>query len=301
MRLCAKRPLSSSTSARPAHLSTGAPRAGRRNAIPPPATISCASDAMTDDTTRTTPKPPPVDRMSLLWRRINEHKIVQWSVAYVALAYAIQHAVVLTTEAFEWPHIVQPISMLLLAFGAPVVMTLAWYHGEKASRRISGPELTIIALLLVTSSLLFYVFVRPAAEASTPASTAQRTAAAPAGISLAVLPFVNLSSDKEQEFFSDGMTEEITSALAKIPSLQVVGRTSAFQFKGENKDLTAIGQALHATHLIEGSVRKDGNEVRITAQLIRADNGTHLWTESYDRELKGVFAVQEEIAQKKRP
>ena len=109
-----------------------------------------------------------------------------------------------------------------------------------------------------------------------------------------MLPFVNLSSDKEQEFFSDGMTEEITSALAKISNLRVVGRTSAFQFKGENKDLRAIGQALSATHLIEGSVRKDGNEVRITAQLIRADDGTHLWTESYDRELKGVFASQEE-------
>ena len=101
---------------------------------------------------------------------------------------------------------------------------------------------------------------------------------------------------QRREFFSDGMTEEITSALAKIPNLRVVGRTSAFEFKGQNKDLRAIGQALSATHLIEGSVRKDGNQVRITAQLIKADDGTHLWTESYDRELKGVFAVQEEIA-----
>jgi TolB-like protein len=111
-----------------------------------------------------------------------------------------------------------------------------------------------------------------------------------------VLPFANLSSDPEQEFFSDGMTEEITSALARVADLRVVGRTSAFQFKGQNQDLRAIGQALSATHLIEGSVRKDGNEVRITAQLIRADDGTHLWTESYNRELKGVFAMQEEIA-----
>src|SRR4029077_16303942 len=86
------------------------------------------------------------------------------------------------------------------------------------------------------------------------------------GISIAVLPFVNLSSDKEQEFFFDGMTEEITSALAKIQNLQVVGRTSAFEFKGQNKDLRSIGQALGATHLIEGSVRKAGDRVRITAQ-----------------------------------
>jgi TolB-like protein len=257
---------------------------------------------MSEHTTPVAPKPPSVDRLSLLWRRINDHKMVQWSVAYVALVYGVQHGVTLTSEAFEWAHAVERISMLLLALGLPVVMTLAWYHGARASRRISGPELTIISILLVIGSLLFFVFVRPSEQvAAGPAvqqagvAAARDTSRSPAGtISIAVL--VNLSSDKEQEFFSDGMTEEITAALAKIPNLQVVGRTSAFQFKGENKDLTAIGQALHATHLIEGSVRKDGNEVRITAQLIRADNGTHLWTESYNRELKGVFAVQEEIA-----
>src|ERR1700682_3426374 len=248
------------------------------------------------------PKPSSVDRLSQLWHRINDHKMVQWSVAYVALAYGVQHGVELTSDAFEWRHAVVRVSMLLLVLGLPWVMTLAWYHGEPASRRISGPELTIISLLLVGISLFFYVFARPSEGiATSPKPAVQQASVAsgttqPAGISIAVLPFLNLSSDKEQEFFSDGMTEEITAALAKIQNLRVVGRTSAFQFKGENKDLTAIGQALHATHLIEGSVRKDGNEVRITAQLIRADNGTHLWTESYNRELKGVFAMQEEIA-----
>src|ERR1043166_7497332 len=239
--------------------------------------ISRASDAMTDDATRNTAKPPPVDRMSLLWRRINEHKIVQWSVAYVALAYAIQHAVVLTGEAFAWPHIVQPISILLLAFGLPVVMTFAWYHGEKASRRISGPELTIITLLTVISSLLFYIFVQPAETAPSKSgvqeasvATARRVASDPHGaISVVVLPFVNLSSEKEQEYFSDGMTEEITAALAKVPDLRVVARTSAFEFKGKNVNIKTMGEELGATHLIEGSVRKAGNRLRITAQLIK--------------------------------
>src|SRR6266581_1638720 len=207
---------------------------------------------MSEDTDRANPKPPSLDRLSLLWRRVNDRKIVQWSIAYVALAYGIQHGVVLTAEAFLWPHAIQGISMLVLAFGLPVVMTCAWYHGERASRRISGPELTIISLLLVMSSLLFYVFVRPSAELASPAvqqasvQAARVAAASPAGISLAVLPFTNLSSDKEQEFFSDGITEEITSALAKVPDLRVVGRTSAFQFKGQNKDLRAVGQALAA-------------------------------------------------------
>ena len=111
-----------------------------------------------------------------------------------------------------------------------------------------------------------------------------------------MLPFANLSGDASQEFFSDGMTDEITSALAKVANLRVVGRTSAFQFKGQNKDLRAIGQALGATYLIDGSVRKAGNRVRITAQLIKADDGIGLWTDNYDRELTDVFAIQEDIA-----
>jgi TolB-like protein/DNA-binding winged helix-turn-helix (wHTH) protein len=118
----------------------------------------------------------------------------------------------------------------------------------------------------------------------------------PAGISVAVLPFLNLSSDKDQEFFSDGITEEITSALAKVPGLAVIGRTSAFQFKGVNRDMRAIGKALGVKNLIEGSVRKDGDEVRISAHLVRVADGADLWTENYDRKLTGIFAVQEDIA-----
>src|ERR1700687_3262425 len=109
-------------------------------------------------------KPPSVDRLSELWRRINDHKVAHWSVAYVALAYGAQHAITLTSEAFEWPHAVERISMLLLVLGLPLVMTLAWYHGARASRRISGPELTIVSLLLVGISLLFYAFVRPSEQ-----------------------------------------------------------------------------------------------------------------------------------------
>ena len=246
------------------------------------------------------PKTPSVDRLSGLWQRINDHKTVQWSVAYVALAYAIQHAVVLTSEAFDWPHEIVRVSLLLLALGLPLVATFAWYHGDRANRHFSSAELTIIAVLLVMASLLFYVFARPSEIAAVKAPPAPTAAVAalpkPAGVSIAVLPFLNLSSDKDQEFFSDGMTEEITSALAKVPSLTVIGRTSAFQFKGENRDMRAIGQALGAKNLIEGSVRKAGNQVRITAQLIRASDGTHLWTESYDRKLTDIFAVQEDIA-----
>jgi TolB-like protein len=115
-------------------------------------------------------------------------------------------------------------------------------------------------------------------------------------LSIAVLPFANMSGDATQEFFSDGMTEELTAVLSKVSGLHVVGRTSAFQFKGRNEDLRGIGQALRASFLIEGSVRKAADKVRITAQLIQADSGTHLWSESFDRHLTDVFAIQEEIA-----
>ena len=251
-------------------------------------------------------KPASVDRLSLLWRRVNEHKIVQWSVAYVALAYGVQHAVILTSESFEWPNSVARISMLLFALGLPVVMTLAWYHGDRASRHFSRAELTIVSILLVIGTLFFYAFVQTAPEVvagSQPAVkeagvvAARRASLNPgSAISLAVLPFANLSTDKEQEFFSDGITDEIAGALAKIPDLRVVARTSSFQFKDEKKDMRAIGQSLGATHLIEGSVRKAGNRVRISAELVKADDGIRVWSDNYDRELTDVFAIQEDIA-----
>jgi len=115
--------------------------------------------------------------------------------------------------------------------------------------------------------------------------------------SIAVLPFVNMSADEEQEYFSDGMTEEILNTLAKIKELRVAGRTSAFAYKGENKDLREIGRELGVRHLIEGSVRKDGGQLRITAQLIDVADGSHLWTESYTRPAANVFDIQIEIAE----
>ncbi len=123
-----------------------------------------------------------------------------------------------------------------------------------------------------------------------------RPSAPSAPASIAVLPFVNMSSDKEQDYFSDGLAEEMLNSLAKIPGLRVAGRTSAFQFKEKNEDLRVIGQKLNVATVLEGSVRKEGQRVRITAQLIKVDDGFHLWSETYDRELNDIFAVQEEIA-----
>ena len=114
--------------------------------------------------------------------------------------------------------------------------------------------------------------------------------------SIAVLPFSNMSSDSEQEYFSDGISEEIINVLAKLPNLKVAGRTSAFSFKGKNEDLRSIGEKLGVKTVLEGSVRKAGTRVRITAQLIDVQNGFHLWLEKYDREMKDIFEIQDEIA-----
>ena len=170
----------------------------------------------------------------------------------------------------------------------------------RKSTRISALIAVVAFVLIVAAATGLFALSRlsgqnpakapPAAVSALPASPK------PAGVSIAVLPFANLSSDKDQEFFSDGITEEITSALAKVPGLTVIGRSSAFQFKGENKDLRAVGQALGAKNLIEGSVRKAGNQVRITAELINAADGTQLWTQSFDRKLTDIFAIQEDIA-----
>jgi TolB-like protein/Flp pilus assembly protein TadD len=114
--------------------------------------------------------------------------------------------------------------------------------------------------------------------------------------SIAVLPFINLSSDKEQEYFSDGISEELLNLLAKIPKLRVIARTSSFAFKGERIDIAEVARKLHVAAVLEGSVRKSANHVRITAQLIRAADSTHLWSETYDRTLDDIFKVQDEIA-----
>jgi serine/threonine-protein kinase len=114
--------------------------------------------------------------------------------------------------------------------------------------------------------------------------------------SIAVLPFANLSSDKENEYFSDGLSEEIITALTHVPGLKVIARTSAFAFKGKQEDIRRIAQALGVANILEGSVRKSGNRMRVTAQLINASDGSHIWSERYDRDLEDVFAIQDDIA-----
>jgi TolB-like protein len=114
--------------------------------------------------------------------------------------------------------------------------------------------------------------------------------------SIAVLPFVDMSEKRDQEYFSDGLTEELLDMLSQVPDLRVPARTSSFYFKGRSEDIASIAQKLHVAHVLEGSVRRSGDTIRVTAQLIRADNGYHMWSKAYDRDVKDIFKVQDEIA-----
>ena len=236
-----------------------------------------------------------------VWARIKEHKIAQWTLAYAAAAYALLDGTKILSEAFDWPHWLLRAVAALLVLGLPLMVTLAWYHGHRALRRVSGAELTIITVLLVMAGAVLWHFAHVPQEsgASTTVGSAHLVAATPAAISeksIAVLPFVDMSEKHDQEYMSDGIAEELLNLLAKAPGLKVIARTSSFSFKGKGVDIAEIAKKLSVAHVLEGSVRKSGNKIRITAQLIRAADSTHLWSETYDRPLKDVFAVQDEIA-----
>jgi TolB-like protein len=244
--------------------------------------------------------------MANLFAELKRRHIYRVAAAYAVVAWVLLQLFNNMEPMLKLPDWAGTFVLVLLLGGFPFALIFAWIHqlttadGAPAQANHGAVDWMLAGALAVVIALIVYEQTATGSRSGTAqrqANVASATAPAPSGISIAVLPFLNLSRDPDQEFFSDGMTEEITAALAKVPNLRVVGRTSAFQFKGQNGDLRAIGQALGAGHLLEGSVRKDGNQLRITAQLIKADDGTHVWTESYDRELTGVFAVQEDIAQ----
>ena len=237
-----------------------------------------------------------------VWERLKEHKVAQWTLAYAAAAYTLLHGVGMLSEAQEWPHVIVRIISLLLILGVPVVMTLAWYHGAKALKRVSGPELTIITLLLVVGGSLLWMNSRRSGQ-DVPVSksrSAYTTPASPAlgapRTSVAVVPFANLTGDSGKEYFSDGMAEEMIDALARVPNLKVPARTSSFAYKGKNIDIRQIGRDLGVGTILEGSVRSAGERIRVTAQLVDAQSGFHLWSQSYDRDFKDIFKLQDELA-----
>jgi TolB-like protein/tetratricopeptide (TPR) repeat protein len=234
------------------------------------------------------------------WERLRRRKVVQWGLAYAAGAWGFLQGLQYLATAFEWPIVILKLGAVVFAIGLPIALVLAWYHGDRGEQSVSRAELAIITLLFLLGGGLFWYFQH---SASTPVPVVSRPATAavlPVAVaddrSIAVLPFVNMSSDREQDYFSDGISEELLNLLTKVPELRVIARTSSFAFKGKDLDIAEIAQRLNVAHVLEGSVRKSGDKVRITAQLVRAVDSTHLWSETYDRRLDDVFAIQDEIA-----
>jgi TolB-like protein/thioredoxin-like negative regulator of GroEL len=172
---------------------------------------------------------------------------------------------------------------------AGVLLLLAGVVALRPWRRLAAKPAT-------TAAAEFGSTTGPAAPGAAALLVAQAGVAAAPERSIAVLPFTDMSEKKDQEYFSDGLSEELIDLLTKVPDLRVPARTSSFYFKGQHATIAEIAKALGVAYVLEGSVRKAGNTVRVTAQLIRADNGYHLWSQTYDRDLKDVFKVQDEIA-----
>src|SRR6266478_9572484 len=175
-------------------------------------------------------------------------------------------------------------------------LIVAWLAVQAASigfPAFDAPPWALRIFILIALALGWYFYGQPSfrkGDIATPSIADPN--------SIAVLPFANISGKADQDYFSDGMTEELLNVLAKVPQLKVVARTSVFQFKEKGGDIREIGRKLGVTNIVEGSVRRDGPEVRITAQLVRVADGFHIWSETYDRKLERVFALQDEIAQR---
>ena len=236
-----------------------------------------------------------------VFAELGRRRVFRALVGYGVAAFAVLQVIEPIMHGLHWPDAVLSYVVVALALGFPIVVTLAWIfdvRGGRVERTLPAPSasplkgarlallLVGIGLLAATPGVVWYFVVRgigkPAASQPAP--------------SIAVLPFVNLSSDKENEYFSDGMTEEIINALANVEGLRVVARTSAFSFKGKNLNVRKIGEELNVATVLEGSVRRQGNQIRIAAQLIGVADGYHLWSNTYDRELSNVFSIEDELA-----
>jgi TolB-like protein len=247
--------------------------------------------------------PPPMHGTEGWWETLRRRKVVQWGFLYVAGAWSFLQGIEFLSDTYAWPQQLQQLTTLTLLIGLPIVLALAWYHGDRGQQRVTVAEFAIITLLLLIGggALAFYQHnsnggAKPVASATESPASPELPAASEARPSLAVLPFVDLSQLKDQEYLGDGLAEEIINQLTQVPGLRLVGRTSSFSFKGKDDDLSTIGSRLGVAHLLEGSVRKAGDRIRITAQLVAASDSSQLWSKTYDRNLTDVFAVQDEIA-----
>ncbi len=242
-------------------------------------------------------------------KEIKRRNVFKVALVYVIAGWLTMQVVDVMFPALNLPEWLISAVAAFLLIGFPFALIFAWAFemtpdGLKREKDIdrsesitteTGHKLNRTALTILAIAVGFLLFDKFVLHPDH-AINGDPTATAEAKPSIAVLPFVNMSDDPDNEYFSDGLSEELLNLLAKIPQLHVAGRTSSFKFKGTNEDLRVIGEALNVEHVLEGSVRKSGDRLRITAQLIDTTNGYHLWSENYDRTLTDIFEIQDEIA-----
>lgn len=245
--------------------------------------------------------------MSLI-TELKRRNVLRVAAAYLVVGWLLTEVLTAILPILGAPDWVSKAIILIFAFGFIPAVIFSWVYGltpqgfmreedidrDNSMTRSSGKTLEYVTIGAVVVGVIFFAVMgsRPGSDAPPPnASTASFA-------SIAVLPFVNLSGSKENEYFSDGLTETLLHMLAQIPGLKVAARTSSFAFKNQNKTIVEIAKALDVAHILEGSVQRSGDRVRITAQLIRAEDGFHVWSENYDRTLDDIFAIQDEIAEK---
>jgi TolB-like protein len=262
--------------------------------------------------------------MAGLFHELKRRNVVRVGVAYIVVGWVVVQIAQLLFEAFGTPDWVIKTVIVLIGIGFPFAMLFAWAfeltpEGLKKTRDVdvsssitpkTGQRLNHVIIASLVVALAYFIWERqshvqvPDQVGAVTASADTASANTPGGAgetgtelrSIAVLPFVNMSSDEEQEYFADGLTEEILNSLAKTPDLLVTARTTSFGYKGSTLPVPEIATALGVDHILEGSVRRGGEKLRITAQLIRAADGFHLWSETFDRTMEDIIAIQEEIA-----
>ncbi|MFT5501104.1 MAG: TolB-like protein [Woeseiaceae bacterium] len=249
---------------------------------------------------------------------LQRRNVVRVGIAYVVIGWALAQVAELAFDAFAAPDWVLKSFLFVLLLGLPLALFFAWAfemtpEGVKREKDVdrsqsittqTGRKLDfiIIAVLAIGIGLLLvdkFMLGGQSAAVDSSANTGDAGVSAEIEVvateqSIAVLPFVNMSDDKD--YFADGLSEELLNLLAKIPDLKVAGRTSSFVFKNKTEDLRAIGDALGVATVLEGSVRRSGDRLRITAQLIKVDDGFHLWSETYDRQMADIFDIQDDVA-----
>ncbi len=261
--------------------------------------------------------------MASFWGELKRRNVVRVAIAYAVVAWVSIEVSATTFPMLKLPEWAATFVTVLLLIGFPVALIFAWAfeftpqglkreHEVDASESIThltGRKLDFMIITVLVLALGYFAFDKFVLDTSRDAELMQTTTEAvteqaaefgnaeTAYQSIAVLAFVDLSPAGDQEYFSDGISEEILNVLTQIPDLRVTSRSSAFSFKGKGVDIPTVAKQLGVTKILEGSVRKSGKHIRITAQLIDARTDTHLWSETYDRELDDIFAVQDEIAQ----